>query len=167
MFELLIGEGWGQRIIIISAVVLFLYLSFTNPSIAQKSAVQGLRTFAGLFTLILAALFIASAIENLVSPQTIATLLGESAGVKSIPLASLIGGLIPSGPYASYPIIHTLQEEGASLAAVVSMLIGYGAIGTGRIAYGLVFFEPEIIGLRILLAIPMSIIAGLIVYLLT
>lgn len=164
MLEILIGKSWGQRIIIFGAIALYLYLSFYDPQAAKESATQGLRTFVSLLTLILAALMIASAIETVVPTDLIAGWLGEQAGARGVATAGIIGGLLPGGPYAVYPIIKGLYDGGASYAAVIAMLMGYGAIGIGRAAYGLVFFEPEIVGLRLLLAVPVPIIAGLIVY---
>lgn len=72
--------------------------------------------------------------------------------------------MIQGGPYAAYPIIKGLKEEGAGLAVVVALLIGYGVIGSGRIAFGLAFFEPKIIATRVAMGVLLTIIAAVILY---
>jgi uncharacterized membrane protein YraQ (UPF0718 family) len=89
---------------------------------------------------------------------------GEKSGIKGIVSGGLLAGLLQGGPYAVYPIIQSLLHKGAHVSIVVTMLIGYGAIGLGRIAYDFIFFEPAIIGLRLIFAIPLTIIAGVILY---
>ena len=90
---------------------------------------------------------------------------GEEAGIKGVISGGLLGGLMQGGPYAVYPIIKSLYDKGAHISIVLSMLIGYGAIGLGRVVYGFIFFSPQIVGLRLLFAVPATIIVGTIAYL--
>ena len=76
----------------------------------------------------------------------------------------ILGGVMQGGPYAVYPIIKSIYDKGAHVSVVIAMLMGYGAIGLSRVAYGLIIFEPKIVGLRLLLALPVPIVAGLLVY---
>ncbi|MFB6114596.1 MAG: hypothetical protein ABEJ58_10905 [Halodesulfurarchaeum sp.] len=147
--DLLIGSAWSQRIVVLGTIGVYGYLLARKPDVARRSAEGGLRRFAGLFTLIVAALFLASAIGTLVPTGGARAVLGESAQVGGIVFAGLLGGLLPGGPYAVYPIIQGIGAQGASLAAVIAMLIGYGAIGIGRVAYGLVFFDVRTVATRV------------------
>lgn len=47
---------------------------------------------------------------------------------------------------------------------MVALLIGYGVIGSGRIAFGLAFFEPKIIAIRVAMGVLLTIIATIILY---
>ena len=69
-------------------------------------------------------------------------------------------GLFPTGPYGAYPVIEEVADRGAGYPAVLTMLMGYGLLGTGRIPFGLVFFGTEIVGLRLALAIFGTILVG-------
>lgn len=160
----IIGHNWGQRVIIIGAVIIYVYMSIFRPEDAKASAFRGLRTFAGLLTLIFAALLIASAIQVLIPPEAVQQYLGGKAGFQGVLLGGLLGGLIQGGPYAAYPIIKGLKDEGASIAVVVALLIGYGVIGSGRIAFGLAFFEPKVIATRVVMGVLLTIIAAIILY---
>lgn len=164
ILDLLIGSSPGQRLVIVGTVIVYAYLFFRRPDDARSSAESGTRTFVRLFTLILAALLLASAIGTLVPTGAVESTLGESAGPGGIVLAGLLGGLLPGGPYAVYPIVAGIADQGAGLAAVLAMLTGYGAIGIGRVAYGLVFFDAEIVGMRLLLAVPITVLLSLVAW---
>lgn len=164
--NLLVGSSWSQRIVILATILVYVYLVARRPEDARESVESGLRRFAGLVTLIVAALFLASAIGTLVPTELAESALGGDAGVRGVVLAGLLGGLVPGGPYAVYPIIQGIADQGASLAAVIAMMTGYGAIGIGRVAYGLVFFDVEIVGTRLVIGvlgtILVAVLAGLI-----
>ncbi|SDC87651.1 MULTISPECIES: permease [unclassified Candidatus Frackibacter] len=165
-FGILFGKGWAQRIIIFGAIILYLYLGVTKPEVAKKGITGAGKTFASLFTLIFAALLISRAIGLLLPMETVMEWFGEDTGIKGIIRGGLLGGVLQGGPYAVYPIIKSIADKGAHISVVMAMLMGYGAIGLARVAYGLVFFDAKIVGLRLLLAIPVPIVAGILVYLL-
>jgi uncharacterized membrane protein YraQ (UPF0718 family) len=161
----IIGKSWGHRIIILGAAILYLYLFIAKPSVAKKGIINSFQTFTSLFTLIIAALLISQAIGLLIPEEKVISVLGEGSGLKGIATGGLLAGLLQGGPYAVYPIIKSLYDKGAHISVVMAMLMGYGAIGIGRVAYGLMFFGPKIVGLRLLLAVPVPILAGLAVLL--
>ncbi|WP_135663060.1 hypothetical protein [Halorhabdus rudnickae] len=164
--DLLIGSGPGQRVVVLGAVVLYAYLFLTRPDDAKAAVGNGLRLFGRMFSLILAALALAAAIQTLVSASAIRHALGEAAGVGGSVLAGLIGGMLPGGPYAVYPIVSGVVAAGAGAAAAIAMLVGYGAIGLGRVPYGLVFFDVKTVALRLGIAIPTTVAVSVGVYLL-
>lgn len=163
--DILIGSGPGQRAVILGTLGLYTYLFYARPADGKAAVRNGLVLFGRLFTLILSALLLASAIGALVPAARIRQMLGETAGVGGTVLAGLLGGGLPGGPYAVYPLIQGVQIAGAGLAAALAMLIGYGAIGLGRVPYGLVFFEWKTIALRVAVGIPATILVAVGVYL--
>ncbi|RCW47716.1 MULTISPECIES: permease [unclassified Halanaerobium] len=165
IINFIIGKSWGQRIIILGAAILYAYLFIVKPNVAKKGVINSFQTFTSLLTLIIAALLISQAIGLLIPEEKVSDLLGEGSGLKGITAGGLLAGLLQGGPYAVYPIIKSLYDKGAHISVVMAMLMGYGAIGIGRVAYGLIFFGPKIVGLRLLLAIPVPILAGLAVLL--
>ncbi len=164
IISLIFGKGWPQRIVILTAIGLYIYLGLVKPEAAKAGISGAVQTFIGMFTLIFAALLIANAISILIPTELITNYLGEESGIRGIVGGGLLAGFLQGGPYAVYPIIKSLYDKGAHISVVISMLMGYGAIGIGRVAYGLAFFDPKIVGLRVLLALPVPIITGLIVY---
>ena len=160
-----IGRNWAQRIIVSGTILLYVYLLFSKPEIAKKGFLGSLHTFFNLLPIIFAALLIAQAINYLLPDELIIKWFGEESGIRGIVSGGLLAGLLQGGPYAVYPIFQSLLQKGAHISIIVTMLISYGAIGLSRIVYDFIFFEPKIIGLRLLFAIPLTIISGLILYL--
>jgi uncharacterized membrane protein YraQ (UPF0718 family) len=160
----IIGKNWAQRVIVLGAIILYLYLVFTKPESAKKGFSEAVGSFFGLIPLIFAALLIAQAVSILLPDELIMQWFGKESGLKGIISGGLLAGLLQGGPYAVYPIIRSLFQKGAHVSVIITMLIGYGAIGLSRIAYDFIFFEPQIIGLRLLFAIPLTIISGIILY---
>jgi len=160
----IIGKNWAQRIIVLGAIVLYLYLFLTKPETAKRGFSGAFSSFLSLIPLIFAALLIAQAINILLPDKLIIQWFGKESGLKGIISGGILAGLLQGGPYAVYPIIHSLFQKGAHVSIIVTMLIGYGAIGLSRIAYDFIFFEPYIFGLRLLFAIPLTIISGVILY---
>lgn len=163
-WDLIVGKNWGQRGIILGTAVLYLYMLIFRPEDARKSLSNGLMMFLGLLTLIFAAILLASAIQVLIPKDLIQRYLGPSAGLKGVLTGGLLAGLLQGGPYAVYPIIKGLQEEGVGLSVVISMLVGYSIIGSGRIVYGLAIFEGEIIAIRVVLGITLAVLSCVVIY---
>ncbi|MFB6267110.1 MAG: hypothetical protein ABEI31_05585 [Halodesulfurarchaeum sp.] len=166
LLELLIGSALSQQVVILGTIVVYGLLLYRQPDVARESAVGGLRQFVSLFTLIVAALFLASAIGTLIPRGAASHFLGEAAGPGGVVLAGLLGGFLPGGPYAVYPIVDGIADQGASLAAVIAMLTGYGAIGIGKVPYGLVFFDLPTVAIRLLVGVIGTVLVAGIAFLL-
>lgn len=164
VLDLVFGAAWGQRIVVVGAIVLYLWLAISRPDAASAGVRGAGETFVHLFTLILASLLLASAIGTLLPSETVASMLGDAAGPRSVVLAGLLGGLLPGGPYAVYPIVESVSDQGASYPAMVTMLVGYSLIGLGRVPFGLGIFGPKIVLIRVSLAVVATTIAGLALY---
>ncbi len=162
VWQYIIGRNWSQRAIIIGTLILYIYMFLTRKKDAEESMKKGLGTFKSLLTLIFAAVLLASAIQALLPTEIVRSYLGPGSGSGGVMLGGLLGGLMQGGPYAVYPIIKGLQQSGVSLAVVISMMIGYGAIGSGKIVYGLAFFGAKIVTLRVLLGIGLTLFASFI-----
>lgn len=102
-----------------------------RPADAWTSARHGATTVVHLAALIVATLFLSSAIGTLLPSERLSELLGESAGLREVIVAGFVAGLISGGPYATYPVIERIQESGAETPAVLTMLLGYGLISVG------------------------------------
>ncbi len=165
-WELIIGKNWSQRAIILGTLLLYVYMYFTRKEDAKEGVKDGIETFKGLLTLIFAAVLLAIAIQVLLPTDIVQTYLGPRSGLSGVITGGLLGGILQGGPYAAYPIIKGLQQTGVGIAVVIAMMVGYGAIGTGKIVYGLAFFGAKIISLRVFIGILLTLLASVILYLL-
>lgn len=162
--NLIIGKNWGQWGIILGTFVVYLYMIIFRPEDAWKAITSGLMMFLGLLTLIFAAILLASAIQVLIPKEIIQEHLGPEAGLKGVLMGGLLAGLLQGGPYAVYPIIKGLEEEGVGLSVVISMMVGYSIIGSGRIVYGLAIFDAEVIAIRVALGVALAVLASILIY---
>lgn len=80
------------------------------------------------FALLGAALF-----SQLIPEQWIVGLIGRDSGLTGIVIASLAGGLVPSGPFVSFPIALTLVQTGAGPAQIVAFLTGWSVYAFYRV----------------------------------
>ena len=161
-WEMIIGRNWSQRAIIVGTLILYIYMYLKRKEDAKEGAKRGLDQFKGLLTLIFAAVLLASAIQVLLPTELVETYLGEGSGLGGVITGGLLGGIMQGGPYAVYPIINGLQQSGVSVAVVIAMMIGYGAIGSGKMIYGLAFFSSKIISLRVTIGILLTLLASVI-----
>lgn len=80
------------------------------------------------FALLGAALF-----AQLIPQQWIVGLIGRDSGFTGILIASLAGGLVPSGPFVSFPIALSLVQTGAGPAQIVAFLTGWSVYAFYRV----------------------------------
>ncbi|MFB6085264.1 MAG: hypothetical protein ABEJ84_00430 [Halodesulfurarchaeum sp.] len=164
-YEYLIGGSLGERLIIGLTVGVYAYLLLTDPGKAMRSLRGGIEMFIRLFTLILAALLLASALGALLPEELVVRHLGEESGPGRVVAAGLLGGMLLGGPFATYPIMERVYEQGAGYPSLLAMYVGYGLISVGRVPYGLVIFSPSIVGLRLAFAVSVTVLASLGIYL--
>ncbi|MFB6163440.1 MAG: hypothetical protein ABEJ86_08390 [Halococcoides sp.] len=160
--NLLLGASWGQRVVVVGAVVVYATLSITDPSTARLSAAGGLALFGRMVTLVIASLLLAQALGHALPRDRVAATLGSAAGPRGVVLAGLIGGLLPGGPYAVYPIVESVGDRGASAPAVIAMLVGYSAIGVGRVPFGLGVFGASFVVTRLAIGLVGTVVVAVV-----
>lgn len=163
-YDPLVGRSWGQRVIVLGTVGVYAFLLLTRPAAAVESALGAIDTLVRLFTLILASLLLASALESLLPEETVVRYLGRGGGPANAVLAGLIGGALLGGPFATYPIMQSVRERGAGYVALLSMYLGYNAIGIGRVPFGLVIFSPQVVALRLAFATGLTVVGALVIW---
>ena len=77
-------------------------------------------------------------------------------------IAALFGFILPGGPITIYPVAGALLVMGADAGAVVAFIVSWTLIGyTRALVWELPFFGSEFVIWRIVAALPLPIIAGL------
>jgi uncharacterized membrane protein YraQ (UPF0718 family) len=79
------------------------------------------------------ALLGAAVFAQLIPEQWIVGLIGRDSGFIGIVIASLAGGLVPSGPFVSFPIALSLMHTGAGPAQIVAFLSGWSVYAFYRV----------------------------------
>lgn len=129
--------------------------------------IAGLAEAVGLLLMVMpqlvAGLLMGGLIARLVSRDKVASLLGRQSGIRGLLLASAAGAVTPGGPFTSFPIVHALWVAGADAGALIAYLTAWALIGLNRlIVWELPFMGVEFTLVRVLVSLPLPILAGLI-----
>ena len=79
------------------------------------------------------ALLGATLFAQLIPGQWIVSLIGRDSGFTGIAIASLAGGLVPSGPFVSFPLALSLFQTGAGPAQIVAFITGWSVYAFYRV----------------------------------
>jgi len=83
--------------------------------------------------LLIFAMIIAGIIPLLVSPEAIARWVGAESGWRGIFIGSVVGGLMPGGPFVSLPMAAGLLRVGAGVGTMVALLTGWSLLAFTRL----------------------------------
>jgi len=115
-----------------------------------------------------AALLIGGFIQVLVPRSLVARWLGDGAGFRGILIATGVGALTPGGPMLAFPLVVVLRNSGASMTSVITFITAWAVLGIHRIVmWELPFMGTEFAAIRYVSSIPLPIIAGLTIMLIT
>ncbi len=97
----------------------------------------------------------------LVPRELILRLLGDQAGFTGILIGCVAGGLVPGAPYATFPLIASLYERGASAGAVVGFTSAWALWSVSRLPVEMALISPRLALLRYAITFVVPPIAGL------
>lgn len=118
----------------------------------------------GLLPLVVLAVTVAAYVQQLLPMDVARRWLGEKSGLRSLLLMTVAGALTPGGPFSAFPLVVAVWRAGASLPACVTYLTAWGVLGVQRaVVWDLPFFGAEFTGLRLLVSLPLPLLAGLLV----
>lgn len=113
--------------------------------------------------LIVAGMLMGGFAQVLVPHDLVARWLGRDSGVKGLLIATLTGAATPGGPLVSFPVVAALATAGADMGALVAYLTAWSALAFNRVLiWELPFMGPEFAAIRVLSALPLPLVGGLI-----
>ena len=118
--------------------------------------------FGEMLPKVLAGCLIGAFVTLLLPREAVARWVGAESGFAGLLIAALFGWLLPGGPITIYPVAGAFLAMGADAGAVVAFITSWTLIGyTRALVWELPFFGPDFVIWRIVAAIPLPIIAGL------
>jgi uncharacterized membrane protein YraQ (UPF0718 family) len=126
----------------------------------------GLRQAVSLLIIILpqlvAGLLIGGLVQQVIGKDRIAAWLGASSGLRGLVIATAAGAMTPGGPFTSFPIVYALWKAGAEVGALITYIAAWSLLGFMRvIVWELPLMGVEFTLVRILVSLPLPIVAGL------
>jgi uncharacterized membrane protein YraQ (UPF0718 family) len=111
---------------------------------------------------VLAACLIAAFVAVLMPRAAVQRWVGGESGVLGILIATLAGVICPGGPITIFPVAAAFVAIGADLGAAVAFITSWTLLGYSRIlVWELPFFGGEFVIWRVVISIPLPIVAGL------
>jgi uncharacterized membrane protein YraQ (UPF0718 family) len=121
-----------------------------------------LTLFGEMLPKIFAGCLIGAFVTLLLPRELVARWVGHESGFTGLLIAAFFGFLLPGGPITIYPVAGALLAMGADAGAVVAFIVSWTLIGyTRALVWELPFFGSEFVVWRIVEALPLPIIAGI------
>jgi uncharacterized membrane protein YraQ (UPF0718 family) len=98
----------------------------------------------------------------LLPKETVARWVGAESGIPGILIATVAGAILPGGPFTIYPVAAAFLLAGADAGAACAFVISWTLLGyTRAIVWELPFFGLDFVTWRIIVSLPLPILAGL------
>jgi len=111
---------------------------------------------------VLAGCLIGAFVTLLLPRELVARWVGHESGFTGLMIAAAFGFILPGGPITIYPVAGAFLVMGADAGAVVTFIVSWTLIGyTRALVWELPFFGSEFVIWRIVEALPLPILAGL------
>lgn len=112
---------------------------------------------------IFAALLLAGLIWVLLPRETLSRMIGRNSGFKGLLLATVAGIITPGGPASAFPLLALMGSAGADRGIMIAYITSWATLAIQRtVIWDLPLMGPEFTLVRVLVSLPLPIIAGLI-----
>lgn len=148
----------GMALVALALIVIaFFQGGFT---LVGEGFAAGGKTLVEVIPLIIIAFVVAGAVSSLISKGLVTKWLGEGAGWKGPLLGTLMGALVPGGPFFFYPLMATLIISGANIGTMISFVAAKTLWYVGRVPIEIAFVGIKVTAVRFLITFALPILAG-------
>lgn len=121
-----------------------------------------LTLLAEMMPKVLAGCLIGALVTLLLPRELVARWVGHNSGFTGLLIAAAFGVILPGGPFTIYPVAGAFLLMGADAGAVVAFIVSWTLVGyTRALVWELPFFGDEFVIWRIVEALPLPILAGI------
>ena len=109
---------------------------------------------------------IAAFVTRLLPREVVARVVGSESGLLGLLVAIMMGAVLPGGPLTIYPVAGAFLILGADAGTAVAFITAWNLLGYNRaLIWELPFFGAEFVGWRIVIALPLPLLAGVLAHL--
>ena len=109
------------------------YLTLNTGHLPIHGLLRGGNLFLGLLPRLLVGFALAGLVQQAIPEQAMQKWLGHDAGIRGMMVGSLIGMVLPGGPYVIYPLVAGLRFSGASMGSLLSLVTAKELFGPVRL----------------------------------
>lgn len=152
----------------ITSIVLWsavLILAFVALRRSRATAQQGVRVACDMARALALrlppAILVGAFLMELVPSEYLKTAIGPESGALGIVFASIVGGLLPGGPFVSFPIAVAIYKAGAGVPQIVALLTAWSAYAIHRVlGYELPLMGGRFVAIRLGSSVVLPPLAG-------
>ena len=123
---------------------------------------KDLELLVGMLPKMAAGCLIAAFVTRLLPREVVARWSAANPGSLGLLVAMTMGAVLPGGPLTIYPVAGAFLVLGADVGTAVAFITAWNLLGYNRaLIWELPFFGPEFVGWRVLIALPLPILGGL------
>jgi len=111
--------------LLLFTVGVYLYVYSVAPERAANALQIGATTLASVTLLIISVFGLVGLLQTWISRELIVRLLGREGGVKGLLIATLCGTLLIGPAYIIFPLLMSIQKQGARWAVITIVLPSY------------------------------------------
>ena len=159
----------GRRVFDVSTIVIIVLVMVSavvvyfrdGPKVVYELFVDDLDLFFDMVPKVLAGSLIGAFITLMLPRELVARFVGAESGWSGILIATAFGFVLPGGPFTIYPIAAAFLAIGADAGAAIAFITSWTLLGYNRaLVWEMPFFGFDFVSWRMLAAIPLPIIAG-------
>lgn len=110
---------------------------------------------------ICAALLLAGFVAKLVPSEAIGHAIGYDTGWRGIALATVFGGMMPSGPMIAFPVVVVLRHADAGVPQIVAFLTAWSVFAWHRVlTWEVTLLGWQLVVVRLTASLTLPLIAG-------
>jgi uncharacterized membrane protein YraQ (UPF0718 family) len=152
----------GQVFLAFIALVALGFCLKRGPGTARRAVVDTGQSLVKILPIFAVALPMAAFLAELIPADAAVAWIGPESGVSGILVASFAGGLMPGGPFVTFPLVLAFAKAGAGVPQMAALITGWSIFALHRI----ITWEYPLLGwrfvaLRLVAAAPLPILAGL------
>ena len=118
--------------------------------------------FADVLPKILAGCLIGAFVVRILPRDVIVRWVGANSGLSGLVIATFAGTIFPGGPITIFPVAGAFLAVGADAGAAIAFITSLSLLGYQRaLVWELPFFGVDFIVWRLLVSLPLPLIAGL------
>jgi uncharacterized membrane protein YraQ (UPF0718 family) len=118
--------------------------------------------FGDMLPKMLAGCLIGGFVTMLLPRETVARLIGAESGLLGLLIATATAAVLPGGPFTIYPVAAAFLTVGADAGTAIAFITSWMLLGYNRaLVWELPFFGGDFVVWRIVLSLPIPILAGL------
>lgn len=152
----------GQGILWVLALIALGVCLRRGPMLVRRAGVETGRNLLKILPLFAVALPMAAFLAELIPADAAVAWIGPDSGFLGIMVGSVAGGLMPGGPFVTFPLVLAFGKAGAGVPQMVALVAGWCIFALHRI----ITWEYPVLGwrfvtLRMVSGLPLPILAGL------